>query len=245
MSDLESIHRRNRARALLRERAAVCGACSDPDPRCVRVRAFYGAAPTAVEPRPGDDPKARLEARAIDPAQDLALVRRALAGVPAALDEICVRLRCIGRIVSSRNRRANGLLRHHDLEDLVGEVNVTIWSQLAKYAGIGSLEAWIHSYCDHAYRNARRRRWRDARREQELAGEAAAPQLPESGADDTLHRCLQRLSEIEQRVIARRMAEQPFADIAAELGMNLNTVKSHNARALKSLHECCGGGGRA
>jgi RNA polymerase sigma factor (sigma-70 family) len=164
-----------------------------------------------------------------------------LAGVPAAIDELCVRLRCIARIVASRNKRANGLLRHHDLEDLVGEVVKTVWSHLGTYAGIGSLEAWTHSYCDHAFSNARRRRWRELQRERELAAEAEAPPLPEGGTDDTLQRCLQRLSETEQRVVARRMEDFTLAEIAAELGIKINTVKSHHARALKSLFQCCAG----
>ena len=191
----------------------------------------------------GDVPISRASLGSSAHDADVALVKRALARDRAAADELATRLRCIGRILAARNRRANGPLRREDLEDLCQDIAATLWAQLRAYSGLGSLEAWVHGYCDHAFRNATRRRRREARRQQGLDGDGPAVPPQDPGAEDPLQRCLERLSPFERRLLQRKHHDgATLVEVAAEFGANVNTVKSQYLRALQSLRACLGGG---
>lgn len=193
---------------------------------------------------PSDEPAESAPGPAFLHAEDLSLARRAFAREPAAIDLLSARLRCIGRILAARNARSGRLLTREDLEDLGQEVEASIWRQLPTYRGIGPLDAWTHSYCDHAFRNAVRRRQRNGRAFQELAdaGSVPDPQRADDGPDPRLQRCLQRLSAQDQWVLHRKHHDgATLEEIAATLTMNLNTLKSRYARALGQLRQCMEG----
>jgi RNA polymerase sigma factor (sigma-70 family) len=176
--------------------------------------------------------------------RDVALVRRVLACDATAIDELATRMRCIGRILAARNRRANGLLRQEDVEDLCQDVAAVVWSQLASYRGIGPLEAWTHGYCDNAFRNAARRRYRELRSAQGAVDAASLPEpwVDSDGMEDSLRRCMSRLSDEQQRILHRKHHDgATLGEIAAENEVNLNTVKSQYVRALHDLRCCLGG----
>ncbi|HEX6811462.1 MAG TPA: RNA polymerase sigma factor [Planctomycetota bacterium] len=176
--------------------------------------------------------------------QDVTLAQRAFAGDRAAIDELASRLRCIGRILAARNARAGRVLTAEDLEDLGQEVVVSIWAQLPSYRGIGPIEAWTHSYCDHAFRNAARKRGHAGRVFREIADESKIPDRHASndGPDAGLQVCLDRLSAADQWVIHKKHYDcATLEEIAAESEMNLNTLKSRYTRALQQLRQCLAG----
>lgn len=171
-------------------------------------------------------------------------MRSVLARDAAATAEFAARMSCIDRILVARNRRRGGLLSAEDLEDLRQEGVATVLRHLPSYRGIGSIEAWTHSFCDHAFRNAGRRRIRERQQtqpidENTIAGAADAG----SGLEDPLHRCLQRLTTVEQWILQRKHHDDAtLEEIAAAMGSNLNTLKSKYLRALRQLRDCLGGG---
>ncbi len=173
------------------------------------------------------------------------LARSAFAGSAASIDELAGRLRCIGRILAARNARAGRILTREDLEDLGQEVVTSIWTQLPSYRGIGPLEAWTHSYCDHAFRNASRRRGHTERVFREIVDESLIQdRQPSEGRDHVgLQACLQRLTPEDQWVIHKKHHDSAtLEEIAGGLAMNLNTLKSRYTRALQQLRQCLTGG---
>ena len=246
MSGPSHRHRNAPAARLQRERALVCGKCGDHHPRCVAQRVLYGQRSSVADvEREG---QVGRDSRDVpDHAHDRSLVARVLAHDRVAAEELTTRMRCIGRILAARNRRAAGVLRPEDLEDLCQDVAATVWSHLPAYAGIGPLEAWVHGYCDNAFRNAARRRWRERRLMQDDADPTAWPDAATEppGLEDPLSRCLQRLSPEQQRLLHRKHHDGvSLGDLAEESGVNANTLKSQYRRALQDLRRCLGDGER-
>ncbi|HEX5052678.1 MAG TPA: sigma-70 family RNA polymerase sigma factor [Planctomycetota bacterium] len=234
---------RPRAFPLLRERILVCRRCPDPHPRCAGLRATYRQLSTVADFDSAGQPIGGGADGSTGHERDRLLVQRAMARDRGAADELAVRMRCIGRILAARNRRAGAPLRVEDLEDLCQDVATTLWAQLAAYRGIGTIEAWTHGYCDHAFRNAARRRFRERRLLQDATDAAALadPTTASAGVEDPLRRCLQRLSDEQQRILHRKHYDgATLGDIAAESGANLNTLKSQYSRALHDLRICMG-----
>lgn len=191
-----------------------------------------------------DEPVEPAAAQPLGHAHDLALAQRILAGDGPALDEFRARLHCVDRILMACNRRFHGALTLNDLEELAQDVALTVYRNLGSYRGIGALEAWIHSHCDHAYRNAWRRVLRERRRLRPLAEDEAVPAAvePAPGFDDALQRCVQRLRDEEQWILHQSCHDNAtLAQIAATMGINVNTVKSRYTRALQQLRHCLGG----
>jgi RNA polymerase sigma factor (sigma-70 family) len=230
---------------LAAERRAICSICGDSDEHCSRVRASYHAAELSVA-EPTDERAGASPGQGLLHAQDLALSQRALARDQVAVEQLASRLRCIARILAARNARVGRMLSREDLEDLGQEVVAKIWQQLPAYRGIGPLEAWTHSYCDHAFRNAVRRRGRAGRAFEQLPDESLIPDrsAADDGPEAGLQRCLQRLRDEDQWVLHRKHHDgATLEEIAAGLAMNLNTLKSRYARALQQLRQCLEGGG--
>ena len=231
----------NRQRFLLRERAHVCGRCPGVAPHCASQTATYRRKTTAVASSNNDEP-----AFPDDHAGDVELVRLALAGEASAVDQLTSRMRCIGRILAARNRRHGYVLRAEDMEDLQSEVMTSILSRLPQFRGIGPLEAWTHSFCDHAFRNAARRRIRERRSMAPLDdAELLADRRQEpSTLDDPLFHCLQRLPPRDQWILHRKYHEDAtLEEIARAIGCNLNTLKSQYTRTLEQLRQCLGAAG--
>lgn len=203
---------------------------------------YHPAQPTVPDP---SDPQSREHAgQESAHAQDVTLTQRAFAGDRAAIDELASRLRCIGRILAARNARAGRVLTAEDLEDLGQEVVVSIWTQLPCYRGVGPIEAWTHSYCDHAFRNAARKRGHAGRVFREIEDESVVPDrhAANDGPDAGLQVCLDRLSAADQLVIHKKHYDcATLEEIAAESAMNLNTLKSRYTRALQQLRHCLAG----
>lgn len=174
---------------------------------------------------------------------DLSLVRRALAGEPAARDELARRLRCIARFVGYISRRLGMRLTSEDRDDACQNVLTRVWEKCSVYHGAAALESWVFAICEGELRNLRRRLQRN--RHVDL-GEAEEPiTMPDPKPDfdgDRLRSCLERLPADDSGIVRRmHFHGDKLREIAAALSLNLNTVKSRYYRALLMLRRCYDG----
>jgi RNA polymerase sigma-70 factor (ECF subfamily) len=188
-----------------------------------------------------------------DPAETAAeegLLARARAG---SADDFC---RLIEPLETRLLRQAAGLT--NDLgaaEDLVSEVRIRAWKNLARYNETCRLSTWLYAILLHCHQEASRRaRSRPISLARIPAAEATS--LRERQVNDTasdfspaetalrnetaiqLNRCIQMLPEKHRDIIRLRFFEDAsLADIGAVLGCSLGTVKSRLHHALEKLRK--------
>lgn len=148
------------------------------------------------------------------------------------------------RLVPAYRRRVIGLaysvLRDRAAaEDLAQEVFVKLWRALPRYDGRARLSTWIYAITRNAAISALRTR----RRSVSLSDPAVLAEVenreaaPDPGPDDTvLWRQVEALPEKQrQTVILYYQDERTVDEVAAMMGMPVNTVKTHLHRARASL----------
>ncbi len=167
---------------------------------------------------------------------DLHLVRRALNGEPAAVEEVVGRLSCVVRFVFRLNRSLGYGLPVESLEDVVQQVYASLWPRLSNFAGSAALESWVFGFCRNCLRSEVRRRAGQLRA---LApgepGQVAAPErvLAHREGLEALRDELDRLAPVERRVVELRHLESwSFERIARHLGEPASTVKDRCYRTL-------------
>lgn len=147
------------------------------------------------------------------------------------------------RLVPSYRRRVFGLaytiLRDRAAaEDLAQEVFVKLWQALPRYDGRARLSTWIYAITRNAAISALRGRRRsfslsDPAVLEEVEGVAAEPAADQ---DPALWREVAALPENQrQAVILYYQDERPVDEVAAMMGVPVNTVKTHLHRARASL----------
>ena len=176
---------------------------------------------------------------------DLALVRAAVQGDVASVDELARRLRCVGRILRVRSRALCGGLPEMELQDLAQDVLVKVLAKLGRYAGRAALESWVFSFCEGELRNAlRKRRTRPVPLVLEADAPLAAPEEDRERFEDLLA-CLEKLESTDRQVVQwKHEGGLQLAEIAARARANLNTIKSRYYRALQQLRGCLEGSAR-
>lgn len=118
----------------------------------------------------------------------------------------------------------------HTAEDLVQTALVKSWPHLHR---VESFEAYVRRVLINTYRAWWRRRWRN-----ELPDDSVGLEVPsiDQPSDPDLRAALAVLPRSQRAVIVLRyydgLTEQQTADL---LGVALGTVKSHHARAIKTL----------
>lgn len=174
----------------------------------------------------------------VDPHVDLELVRRAMERMPAALDELGRRLRCVPAFVHTLNRRSRDPLSTVEIEDLAQDIVIAVINGLDRYRGDSRLEAWIWPICRHRLLNRRR----DLQRAVPVVGLstiAEEPQAPGENVTEQVSRATRLLSTLpaaQSMIVERRHArDQTFASIGRELGMPQDTVKSRYYKAIRTL----------
>ena len=156
------------------------------------------------------------------------------------------------RLVPAYRRRvfglAYGVLRDRAAaEDLAQEVFVRLWRALPTYDGRAQLSTWIYAITRNAAVSALRRRrpsvsMSDPAVEAEAAGIAAEPASPE---DATLWRHVDGLPDKQrQAVILYYQDERSVDEVAAMMGIPVNTVKTHLHRARARLAAALGAAGK-
>ncbi len=179
--------------------------------------------------------------------QDLEFVRSVLGGDPADRESFCVRMRCIGRMLTARNRRFGRPLDDHDIADLAQETALAVWRRLSSYAGRASLETWVYKYCALTMSNALRKKRTTPRRLSEL-GVDGAPELAETspGTQEpteptTLDSMLGHLSQRQAEVLRLRHVDGlGNREIGEALDISINSVKTHSLHAMTRLRQLFG-----
>lgn len=158
------------------------------------------------------------------------------------------------RLMPAYRRRVFGLayslLRDRGAaEDVAQEVFVKLWQALPRYDGRAQLSTWIYAITRNAAISTLRRRRRtlslsDPAVLEEAATRAALPAAePEDAA---LWRQVAALPDRQhQAVTLYYQDEHPVEEVAAMMGLPVNTVKTHLHRARARLAVALGAGGRA
>ena len=177
---------------------------------------------------------------------DLELVRRVLAGRPAAVEAFVERMRCVPRILGARNARAGRPLAPEELADLAQEVFALLWNKLAEFRGEARVEAWAYPFCLLQFMNhVRKKTRRPANMElTELDVHPTNAPAQDSGAGVALdpldashvHNALLRLVDAERAVIRMKQFDgYTFEVIAAALDISVNTAKTRYYRGLTKM----------
>ncbi len=156
------------------------------------------------------------------------------------------------RLVPAYRRRvfglAYGILRDRAAaEDLAQEVFVKLWQALPRYDGRARLSTWIYAITRNASVSALRGRRRSVSMSDpdvlvEAQSIAAEPASPE---DAVLWRQVDRLPDRQrQAVILYYQDERSVDEVAAMMGIPVNTVKTHLHRARASLAAVLGEAGK-
>jgi RNA polymerase sigma-70 factor (ECF subfamily) len=172
---------------------------------------------------------------------DVELVRAAARGERSQVDELFRRLGCVPLILATRNRRLGNALDSDLLQDLAQECLIAIWTHLDRFQGQSSLEAWVYRFCLHKHLTAVRDRGRrlkiEAIETPLLGDQPGAESRPEIDEEHLLS-ALGSLADLRARIVQlKHFEERTFDEIAAQLGLSPNTVKTHYYRALKALRE--------
>src|SRR5262245_5306294 len=155
------------------------------------------------------------------------------------------------RLVPVYRRRVFGLaysiLRDRAAaEDLAQEVFVKLWQALPRYDGRAQLSTWIYAITRNAAVSALRSRRQplslsDAAVLSEVEGMAHEP--AGSPDDAALRRRIEALPEKQrQAVTLYYLDERPVDEVAAMMGIPVNTAKTHLHRARASLAAALGVG---
>jgi RNA polymerase sigma-70 factor (ECF subfamily) len=157
------------------------------------------------------------------------------------------------RLVPAYRRRVFGLaysiLRDRGgAEDLAQEVFVKLWQALPRYDGRAQLSTWIYAITRNAAISTLRSRRRSVSLSDPgvLAEVEGVVAVTVASADDVaLRRHVEGLPEKQrQAVTLYYLDERSVDEVAAMMGMPVNTVKTHLHRARASLATALGAAGK-
>ena len=178
--------------------------------------------------------------------EDLALVRRALAGDERATRELLRRIECLPVMVLLRHQRMGSPLPPQELDDVVQNALTALWRKLDRYDGRARLEQWAYGFASVELVKTVERRARRAREQPSGDSPDVAVDPPEELPLDVekLDAALGRLEGNDARIVrARHYEELGFDEIAERQGRPVNTIKTRYYRSLKRLRIWLGGSG--
>ena len=153
------------------------------------------------------------------------------------------------RLVPAYRRRVFGLaysiLRDRAAaEDLAQEVFVKLWRSLPRYDGRAQLSTWIYAITRNAAVSAlRSRRHLLSLSDPAVQSETEEIAAPPAGTPDdvALRRRVEALPDRQrQAVTLYYLDERPVEEVAAMMGIPVNTAKTHLHRARSSLAAALG-----
>ncbi len=135
-----------------------------------------------------------------------------------------------------------------DLDDIVQEVYVELYRSLPRFDPSRSLRAWLYGIAIRQHQSYRRKKWRQARKDNKEKQLQAAPvELDFSGAvierlsaDDAIREIEGLSYKLKQVVILRYLNDLSQEEIAEIAGIPLGTVKSRLNLALRKLRTTIG-----
>ena len=126
-------------------------------------------------------------------------------------------------------------------EDLLQTTLTRTYLAWRRLDGIDSLDAYTRRVLLNTATSWWRRRWRGERPTSQVPERPVSDQSDQMAERDAMWRLLGRLPARQRAVLVLRYYEDlSEADIAAELGLSVGTVKSHASRALAALRSHLG-----
>jgi RNA polymerase sigma-70 factor, ECF subfamily len=131
-----------------------------------------------------------------------------------------------------------------DADDLVQETNRVIWEKIGDYQRGTSFSAWAYKIAFYEVLTYRKRKRRESLRfsddlVEDLAGEVEQVLSDSNPRRQALQECLQRLSEGNRQIVARRYLEgADVRSVAQQLGRTEKAVYHALARIRSWLLEC-------
>lgn len=126
-----------------------------------------------------------------------------------------------------------------EAQDITQEAYVRAWRNWSRIGRFEHPESWVRLIVTRLATD----RWRRLRLRRRVESNEQQPGLVEAPSDNTvlLVNALRRLPADQRRVLCLHyLLDQPIADIAAETGMPLGTVKSHLSRGRTALANVLG-----
>lgn len=124
-----------------------------------------------------------------------------------------------------------------EARDCVQEAFVKAWSRRRQLEAAASPEAWVRVVA-HRLAVSRWRRSRLARHSPDRALQASDPASPPDEARVALVAALQQLPEDQRRaLVLHHLCDLPVADVAAEVGAPVGTVKARLSRGRAALQD--------
>lgn len=189
------------------------------------------------EPDPPEEPQSGLYA------DDVQLVRSALAGDEEARETLARRLECVGGFVRLQNRRRGAFIRKQELPDLVQDVLSIAWRKLPEFAGRSKLETWVFGICHFEVLSRTRSSrpfeqrlpdWGAGADSEEPTGRESAPS--DHFEHESLELGLSRLQDADEEILrAKHYDELSFEAIGRMLGLSTSGAKSRYYLALRRL----------
>jgi len=175
-------------------------------------------------------------------ALDLEFARLVLAGDARALDQLDRRLACLPAMVRHQDRSLGGHLDASELEDVVRETTLALWTKLPTFEGRSTIETWAYRFALLEVLKAlqaRARRPRALELPEHCEDTRGEGEEPGPGVErGELLEGLAELSASAAEVIRlRHWEELPFERIAERTGQPLNTIKARYYRGLARLRE--------
>lgn len=178
-------------------------------------------------------------ARLMDASGPSHLAARVRRGEPEAADELAERLECVPAFVRACSRRRGGGLDAAELDDVVQNVLVAVWSKLDRFDERRSFEGWVWGFCEREVRaGVRRARSRPTVELEEAAGDPATGAAPARVSDESeaVVRAVEELGPPGSEIVRlKHFEDATFPDIADALDLPLGSVKTHYYRAVGRL----------
>jgi RNA polymerase sigma factor (sigma-70 family) len=176
------------------------------------------------------------------------LIRRFLAGEPAALRELYDRHAGLVHGLALRCLRT-----HHDAEDVTQQVFVRAWRGRRSYdPGRGPVGAWLTGIARHQIADRLTARTRDTEVTRRAAGTFGAGAVADEVVESMVIEAVVVADELnrlppQQRTVVRLafFDDLTHQQIATQTGLPLGTVKSHIRRGLERLRTRWEGDGAA
>jgi RNA polymerase sigma-70 factor, ECF subfamily len=131
-----------------------------------------------------------------------------------------------------------------DADDLVQETNRVIWEKIGEYRPGSSFSAWAYKIAFFEVLTYRKRKRRETLRfsddlVEDLAGEVEQVLADSSPRRQALQECLQRMSEGNRQIVARRYLDgADVRSVASAVGRSEKAVYHALARIRSWLLEC-------
>lgn len=167
---------------------------------------------------------------------DEQLIKKALAGNKKAWFSLIQRYE---KSVYNYGLRMTG--NPADSQDLMQDIFVSVFRNLSSYQGTGAFKSWLfriaHYRCVEFYRRRKPNVSLDETPEIEESEQSTPEQLLQGDQSQReLHKAMQRLPVNQRAVVELKFFGQfTFDEIAVQLGVSANTVKSRLYSALEKL----------